>query len=126
MGYGFGVRGRKVNSRDCALASDLVRAPLCEGSERVDNNWIKVSFSLFFLQAFQFIFRLGVSGTILLSIILTIIFLLMGAGEPLTRSGFNTIDALSLIQYFMYARCAKCALSFYEEKINSQQVRWSV
>ena len=49
-----------------------------------------------------------------------------GAGEPLTRSGFNTIDALSLIQYIMYARCAKCALSFYEEKINSQQVRWSV
>ena len=27
MGYGFGVRGRKVKSRDCALASDLVRAP---------------------------------------------------------------------------------------------------
>ena len=26
LGYGFGVRGRKVNSRDCALASDLVRA----------------------------------------------------------------------------------------------------
>ena len=25
-GYGFGVRGRKVKSRDCALASDLVRA----------------------------------------------------------------------------------------------------
>ena len=28
LGYGFGVRGRKVKSRDCALASDLVRAPL--------------------------------------------------------------------------------------------------
>ena len=28
LGYGFGVRGRKVKSRDCALASDLVRA-LC-------------------------------------------------------------------------------------------------
>ena len=28
MGYGFGVRGRKVKSRDCALASDLVRAVL--------------------------------------------------------------------------------------------------
>ena len=27
LGYGFGVRGRKVKSRDCALASDLVRAP---------------------------------------------------------------------------------------------------
>ena len=26
FGYGFGVRGRKVKSRDCALASDLVRA----------------------------------------------------------------------------------------------------
>ena len=28
LGYGFGVRGRKVKSRDCALASDLVRANL--------------------------------------------------------------------------------------------------
>ena len=27
LGYGFGVRGRKVMSRDCSLASDLVRAP---------------------------------------------------------------------------------------------------
>ena len=26
-GYGFGVRGKKVNSRDCALASDLVKEP---------------------------------------------------------------------------------------------------
>ena len=26
LGYGFGVRGRKVKSRDCALASDFVRA----------------------------------------------------------------------------------------------------
>ena len=26
LGYGLGVRGRKVKSRDCALASDLVRA----------------------------------------------------------------------------------------------------
>ena len=26
LGHGFGVRGRKVKSRDCALASDLVRA----------------------------------------------------------------------------------------------------
>ena len=26
LGYGFGVRGRKVKSRDCALASDLVRS----------------------------------------------------------------------------------------------------
>ena len=26
LGYGFGVRSRKVKSRDCALASDLVRA----------------------------------------------------------------------------------------------------
>ena len=26
LGYGFGVRGRKVKSRDCALASDLIRA----------------------------------------------------------------------------------------------------
>ena len=26
LGYGIGVRGRKVKSRDCALASDLVRA----------------------------------------------------------------------------------------------------
>ena len=29
LGYGFGVRGRKVKSRDCALASDLVRAAKC-------------------------------------------------------------------------------------------------
>ena len=36
LGYGSGVRGRKVKSRDCALASDLVRA-LCERSERADN-----------------------------------------------------------------------------------------
>ena len=28
LGYGSGVRGRKVKSRDCALASDLVRASL--------------------------------------------------------------------------------------------------
>ena len=28
LGYGFGVRGRKVTSRDCALASDLVRAEI--------------------------------------------------------------------------------------------------
>ena len=28
LGYGFGVRSRKVMSRDCALASDLVRADL--------------------------------------------------------------------------------------------------
>ena len=27
LDYGFGVRGRKVKSRDCTLASDLVRAP---------------------------------------------------------------------------------------------------
>ena len=26
--FGIGVRGRKVKSRDCALASDLVRARL--------------------------------------------------------------------------------------------------
>ena len=26
LGYGFGVRGRKVKSCDCAVASDLVRA----------------------------------------------------------------------------------------------------
>ena len=26
LGYGFGVRGRKVKPSDCALASDLVRA----------------------------------------------------------------------------------------------------
>ena len=26
LGYGFGGMGRKVKSRDCALASDLVRA----------------------------------------------------------------------------------------------------
>ena len=26
LGYGFKVRGRKVKSHDCALASDLVRA----------------------------------------------------------------------------------------------------
>ena len=26
LGYGFGVRSKKVKSRDCALASDLVKA----------------------------------------------------------------------------------------------------
>ena len=26
LGYGFGVKGRKVKSRDCTLASDLARA----------------------------------------------------------------------------------------------------
>ena len=26
LGYGFEVRGRKVKSRDCALASELVKA----------------------------------------------------------------------------------------------------
>ena len=35
LGYGFGMRGRKVKSRDCALASDLVRAArrpsMCNG-----------------------------------------------------------------------------------------------
>ena len=31
LGYGFEERGRKVESRDCALASDLVRA---HGSSR--------------------------------------------------------------------------------------------
>ena len=34
LGYGFGVRGRKVKSRDCALASDLVRARI-EGNGRI-------------------------------------------------------------------------------------------
>ena len=32
LGYGSGVRGRKVKSRDCALASDLVRAACRLGS----------------------------------------------------------------------------------------------
>ena len=32
LGYGFGVKGRKVKSRDCALASDLVRAPATRGA----------------------------------------------------------------------------------------------
>ena len=27
LGYGFGVRGRKVKPRDCALASDIVCTP---------------------------------------------------------------------------------------------------
>ena len=31
LGYGFGVRGRKVKSRDCALASDCLVPP---GSRR--------------------------------------------------------------------------------------------
>ena len=31
LGYGFGVKGRKVKSSDCALASDLVRAPQTSG-----------------------------------------------------------------------------------------------
>ena len=34
LGYGFEVRGRKVKSRDCALASDLVKAPLHGGRAR--------------------------------------------------------------------------------------------
>ena len=29
LGYGFGVMGKKAKSRDCALVSDLVRAPSC-------------------------------------------------------------------------------------------------
>ena len=29
LGYGFGLRGRKAKSRDCALASDLVGAMNC-------------------------------------------------------------------------------------------------
>ena len=28
LGYGFGVKGKNVKSRDCALASDLVRAKI--------------------------------------------------------------------------------------------------
>ena len=35
LGYGFGVRGRKVKSRDCALASELVRAKT--GSQKLQN-----------------------------------------------------------------------------------------
>ena len=35
LGYGFGVRGRKVKSRDCALASDLVRADETSSKTRV-------------------------------------------------------------------------------------------
>ena len=31
LGYSSGVRGKKVKSRDSALASDLVRAPLPTG-----------------------------------------------------------------------------------------------
>ena len=30
LGFGFGVRGKKVKSRDCALASDLVRAEIVQ------------------------------------------------------------------------------------------------
>ena len=32
LGYGFEMRGRKVKSRDCALASDLVRCKSPLGS----------------------------------------------------------------------------------------------
>ena len=32
LGFGFGVRGKKVKSSDCALASDLVRAPFGIGA----------------------------------------------------------------------------------------------
>ena len=32
LGYGFEVRDRKVKSRDCALASDLVRAQIYNGA----------------------------------------------------------------------------------------------
>ena len=32
MGYGFGARGRKVKSRDCALASDLVKTARVAGA----------------------------------------------------------------------------------------------
>ena len=36
LGYGFGVRGRTVKSRDCALASDSVKATdiFCQEKER--------------------------------------------------------------------------------------------
>ena len=35
LGNGFGVKGRKVKSSDCALASDLVRAIIEHLSARV-------------------------------------------------------------------------------------------
>ena len=38
LGYGFGVRGRNVKSRDCALASDLVRAPVKRADNKLDNS----------------------------------------------------------------------------------------
>ena len=38
LGYGSGVRGRKVKSRDCALASDLVRLVPRFGLENVLSN----------------------------------------------------------------------------------------
>ena len=36
LGYGFGVRGRKVKSRDCALAIAGLRAPLSSLRKQVE------------------------------------------------------------------------------------------
>ena len=47
LGYGFVVRGRKVKSRDCALASDLVRAQILQLAEIV-------CFVVFSIQHVQF------------------------------------------------------------------------
>ena len=44
LGYGFGVKGRKVKSRDCALASDLVRAN-AESLRKTNNYGSVVSYS---------------------------------------------------------------------------------
>ena len=42
LGYGFRVRGRKVKSRDCALAGDLVRADKLQLGMRFTNVELKV------------------------------------------------------------------------------------
>ena len=44
LGFGFGVRGRKVKSRDCALASDLVRLRVRKSSILLSNLILYVKF----------------------------------------------------------------------------------
>ena len=41
LGYGLGVRGRKVKSRDCALASELVRALTGDARPRFSSSFAR-------------------------------------------------------------------------------------
>ena len=56
FGYGFEVRGRKVKSRDCALASDLVRAQFNRHaipySSQLQSHFLAQGHSISFLRMF--------------------------------------------------------------------------